>query len=76
MSHKYTKEQLKEAFEKVQDSAHWKNPINSCCRGAELEVTREAIRFFTGTETEFFYLDNGWYKIKADGYRLGPCGDH
>lgn len=72
----YTQDQLEKAFKAVQNKEHWKNPIDSCCRDADLLVTIAAIRHFTGTETEYFNLGNGWFQVRADGYRAGPCGDY
>lgn len=73
---KYTQEQLRAAFEKVQNAEHWKNPINSFCRDSEVAITAHAIRHFTGTEATFVPRGNGWVSVSAEGYRLGPCGDH
>lgn len=70
----YTQEQLEQAFQKVQNKEHWKNPIDAFCRAEELEITREAINYFTATNT-YFEQDqgNGWARIKAKGYYLGPA---
>jgi hypothetical protein len=76
MGQKYTREQLVQAFEKVQDKKHWKNPINSFCKEEEKEITNEAIIYFTGTEAEFGKPINGVVSVTALGYYLGPCGDH
>jgi hypothetical protein len=69
----YTQNQLEEAFKKVQNKEHWKNPINSCCKNEDLLVTIAAIRHFTATEVTYFNLGNGWFKVEAPGYRLGPA---
>jgi len=44
---------LREAFEWVQDSSNWKNPINRIVVGTvdELERVNEAVIFFTGAGT-------------------------
>jgi hypothetical protein len=76
MSDKYngfTRDELLAAFDGVKDVNHWKNPINSVCRAENVEVTKSAIVFFTGTEAEVKNLNDGWYKVTAPGYYLGPC---
>lgn len=79
-SYGYTKEQLIAAFDKVKNKEHWKNPIDSFCNSNDVAVTYAAIEYFTGTEAKFDYLGlvdgNHMLKVYADGYRLGPCGDH
>jgi hypothetical protein len=71
---KFPREQLEHAFKNVQDKKHWKNPINSCVRSEDVEITMEAIAFFTATEATLGEnLGNGWYKISAPGYYLGPA---
>lgn len=73
----YTQEQLKKAFEKVQDSEHWKNPIDAYCRLEDKGIIAKAIAHFTGTEAHFdATFAKGWLRVQADGYRLGPAGDH
>lgn len=81
-------QELKKYFELVQNKEHWKNPIDSYCTASELNKVYEAIRFFTGTEPTFNYVgpifgnENRFkkgdliFKVRADGYRLGPAGDH
>ena len=71
---KYTHEEMSRAFDNVKDQKHWKNPINSCVRAEDVEVTMEAIVFFTATEATLGEnLNNGWYKISAPGYYRGPA---
>ncbi len=74
----HTREQLKEAFEKVQNKEHWKNPIDAYIRKDEYDITNEAIIYFTGTAINYSVLERGGpnmgkLHIKADGYYLGPC---
>ena len=71
---KFTHEEMARAFENVQDKENWKNPINSCVRAEDVEVTKEAIVYFTATEATLGEnLGNGWYKITAPGYYMGPA---
>ena len=73
---KYTEEQLEQAFMKVQNKEHWKNPIKAIIPESEQEITREAISHFTATEAIFFYERHGFLQVEAKGYRLGPAGDY
>jgi hypothetical protein len=72
----FNSDQLHEAFSRVQDETHWKNPIDSNCKVEEIELMRSAIRYFTGTEADFGQPINGVVTVRAIGYRNGPCGDH
>jgi hypothetical protein len=72
----YTQNQLEAAFDKVSNKFDWKNPIDYCCLANDLPVIVAAIQHFTGTETEFKSLNDGYYSIKSIGYRAGPAGDH
>jgi hypothetical protein len=73
---KYTQAQLEEAFKKVQNKEHWKNPINAHIPTSELEITRAAILHFTATDMIVGKTNNGLTRVWAKGYRLGPAGDH
>lgn len=76
----YSREQLKEAFDKVCDKTDWKRPIDSVCRSQDVPIVADAIQYFTATEAHFDYLGvvngNHMLKVRADGYRRGPAGDH
>lgn len=73
-SRKFSRQEMEKAFRAVQDKEHWKNPINSCVRAEDVEVTKEAIVYFTATEATLGEnLGNGWYKIMAPGYYLSNC---
>lgn len=66
--------QLKEAFEKVQDKEHWKNPINAVIAKADLAITAEAIEYYTSTSPEVVEeYEDGTIKIYALGYWGGPA---
>ncbi len=73
----FTQEQLDEAFKKVQAKTHWKDPIRSKCKVEDIKITTEAIIYFTGTVPSFGQPDkDGMVKVRAVGYRNGPCGDY
>jgi hypothetical protein len=73
---KFSHEQLEDAFNQVKTITHWKDPINSTCRVEDKDIISQAIRYFTGTEAEFGEPLFGVVRVKAIGYRQGPCGDH
>lgn len=81
--------ELKEAFDLVKNPVHWKDPIDSVCTTDEVKIIAEAIEYFTATKASFDYLgivmarEQGRFKagdhlmkVRADGYRKGPAGDH
>jgi hypothetical protein len=76
----HNREELKAAFEKVQNKEHWKNPIDAFIDPKEYGITDDAIAYFTGTQA-FFNSNNltlaqceaGMVRVTADGYYLGPC---
>lgn len=84
----YTQEQLENAFKLVQNKEHWKNPINAYCTTDEAKPVAAAITYFTATIPTFNFIcildeDDGRFKagdsilkVRADGYRKGPAGDH
>lgn len=71
-------DQLKMAFELVQDPSDWRAPINKVIGiDNNFRLIDEAIRYFTGTHASFLrFTSDGIEKVvvKAIGYRNGPCG--
>lgn len=80
----YTRDELTDAFERVQVEGDWKAPISKILGvsdQAEIERIKFAVSFFTATEAHVTILDKdnveGWLiAVQADGYRWGPAGDH
>jgi hypothetical protein len=75
---------MRAAFVDVQNRSDWKAPINSVCCVVNQELTRQAVIFFTGTEPTFEEMtpaeqatqfSGRRVRVKAAGYRNGPCGD-
>jgi hypothetical protein len=90
-SNEVQKLNLINTFDLVKNKEHWKNPINSYCTTDEVKLVAEAIHFFTATEAHFDYIGivlqkqadatrfkigDHIMKVRADGYRKGPAGDH
>lgn len=63
-------------FNKVSSSNDWKSPIKAFCKVEDMNITAEAIAFYTSTVASFESVGHGWLKVTADGYRRGPAGDH
>lgn len=71
----YTQKQLQTAFDAVADGAHWKNQICSEVDITEIDVTYEAIIYFTATVPHFFKaMPGGRWFVTALGYFMGPAG--
>lgn len=70
----YNQDQLKQAFEAVQNKDDWKEPIDAYITANDIEVTREAVVHFTATEAKIEYdAVMGMYHVTAKGYRNGPA---
>ena len=66
---KYTREELKAAFDAVESPKGWKFPINATIESKDIDVTVEAISYFAGSPTNVGkILKNGKVKITAPGY--------
>jgi len=72
--------QLREAFDKV-SNADWREPIIATIDAKSYILYEAAVMFYTGTQLEVAaqitfpgtsVVDK--LVVKADGYRLGPCG--
>ena len=74
---RYEHDVLDAAFKKVQNAKHWKDPIDAFIDEGDRDVVREAITYFTGTTAEFAPVTGtNQLRVRAIGYRMGPCGDH
>lgn len=74
---------MKRAFELVADADDWKNPINARFHvqnmidaGVIFSEVILSIEYYTATLPFWEVGEDGWYEIKAEGYRRGPAGDH
>ena len=83
----WSRDELQNAFSEAvkrtainlgQDPAerHWKDRIFANVEVEEIDVTREAIIFFTATVPSTKKDGRGRLTLVADGYRIGPAGDH
>jgi len=71
-----TSEQLKYVFKNVCDENDWKEPIIAIIDKNDWEIVRKAIVFMTATLPVITAETAIKYSIYAEGYRLGPAGDH
>lgn len=67
---KYTDEELREAFEKVQNKKHWKNPINAVCLREDQDVITEAVIYFAGCVPTFTPIGTDKLRCRAVGYYI------
>ena len=85
----YTQEQLEEGLKLVQPKSHWKDPIRGWIKENEIDLVTRSVIHFTGTvptfDDSYVVWNQPWGRFKkgdricvavADGYRMGPCGDH
>ena len=73
----FTHKQLEEAFSLVSNKTHWKDPIDTTIDAKDWPIVHAAIRFFTATTPKIYsFLPNNQVKVRAEGYRRGPAGDH
>ena len=75
-------------FELVENKSHWKDPIDTIIElptmGSveEMNMIYKAVEFFTSTTPKFTFISHDvftnlvYWKVTADGYRMGPAGDH
>lgn len=74
---------LQNAFDLVADPDDWKGPIlfrfsifDLVRTGVTLPEVLYGIKHFTATAPLLEAAGNGWYTVSAEGYRMGPAGDH
>jgi hypothetical protein len=75
----YTRDQLWEAFGRVKNKTDWKDVIDCIVEIADDEdrdLIHKAVTFFTATVPAFKHLGGRKYRVTADGYHMGPAGDH
>jgi hypothetical protein len=70
----FSEEQIKEAFEKVQNPEDWRAPIDAEVSADEEELVIEAIGYYTATQVKSTELANGNIRVESVGYRMGPAG--
>lgn len=75
---KYSREELLDAFNMVCNKANWKMPIHGeMIDKRDIDITREAIIFFTGSVPTFTQPFNNGFEsqviVKAAGY-YAVCG--
>jgi hypothetical protein len=69
---KYSQAVLTAAFEMVEDSTNWKNPIDATVKlnEGDFDVIQEAVIHFTGSVPRFSVVNKkeGLYRVQAAGY--------
>jgi len=69
----YSRADLHEAFEAVQDPANWKMPIDAAIPAYMRDVTEQAVIFFAGCKPTFTAINKGRrslrrLRVQAVGY--------
>lgn len=73
----YTEEQLDQAFDSVCSKDDWKDSIDAVIDKKDQDLVTEAIIYFTATSPSFLQVkQKGKIRVVAEGYRMGPAGDH
>ena len=60
--------ELREAFDKVQDKVHWKNPVDAVILTKNIKITEAAIIHYTGSVPTFIRIDGNNTRVRAAGY--------
>ena len=65
-------------FEQIANKKDWKKPINAVIVAASKALVEEAIIHFTATIPTFEPVKNrpSYLRVRSEGYRMGPAGDH
>ena len=76
MKAKYSHNELENAFFKIRPKRDWRNPIKATIDSKDIDITREAIRYFTATEMDVqdFLDTEDRVEITSIGYRNGSAG--
>ena len=62
------------AFDAISDPADWRNPIDAVVENDVVELTVEAVIFYTACVPQVDPVDDDHSRIQAVGYRAGPAG--
>jgi hypothetical protein len=65
---KFTRGELKEAFNKVANKENWKLPIDAIIHESEMEIVEEAVIFFTGSIPSLFDAPEDKVRVVSKGY--------
>lgn len=66
---KYCHEELKAAFELVENKTNWKLPIDTTIESKQVDVVRDAVPFFTGSIAHFTpIMGTDKVRVQASGY--------
>jgi hypothetical protein len=66
---KYSREELKAAFELVENKTNWKLPIDRTIDSKDVEVVGKAIPYFTGSIAHFTpIMGTDKVRVQASGY--------
>ena len=73
----HTYADMEQAFGEVANPDDWKAPIDCCVAWERVPLVVAAIEFYTATvPTVDALISNMTCRLRADGYRAGPAGDH
>lgn len=70
---------IRKTFDALQNPGDWKDEINAWIPHQLFGLAAVAVEFFTCTELKIVAGPQpltGKIRVHADGYRMGPCGDH
>ena len=80
---KYRRETLSPIFDSVADPLDWRAPISTWIKPEDLNLVRDAVAYFAGTDVEVEIQNKTDHPagqlghtmlIYSVGYRNGPCG--
>lgn len=71
----FTQAQLSAAFDRVANPNDWRAPIDKVLLAERATpAVSAAVEFYTATQATITDLGNGFVRVTAVGYRMGPAG--
>lgn len=68
---RFSQDELREAFDYVEDSKHWKNPFVALVPSDMIDVVRQAAIFFAGSPIEVYPTDDpDTFVVEGPGYYI------
>jgi len=77
MIDEWVEARMKDAFDRVKHPTDWRAPIDAIvleANASERRLIEDAVAYYTGTPALIEHVNGAAYRVRATGYRMGPCG--